>query len=120
LILLSGFYASLRSSEIVALTWSDLIFAEEGILLNIAFSKTNRAGIGSVKLLPKNEEKAICPVFYFTNNKKQLADSTGRLFRQFQSGKFIKTPLGKHSIAAVPQGIAAFLKLDSLQSYTGH
>ena len=61
LVLLAGFYAGLRSSEIVALTWSDLIFAGEGILLNIAFSKTDRAGVGSVKLLPKNEEKAFAP-----------------------------------------------------------
>ena len=51
----------------MALKWTDVIFAEEGILLMIRFSKTDRAGVGSTKLLPKLDDQAICPHFYFEN-----------------------------------------------------
>src|SRR5271167_497349 len=35
LILLAGYYGGLRGCELVALTWDDIIFAQEGVLLKI-------------------------------------------------------------------------------------
>lgn len=69
LIMLCGFYGGLRSCELASLMWGDVTFAQEGILINIAFSKTDRAGIGALKLLPKLNEDAICLVFYFGKYK---------------------------------------------------
>jgi integrase len=70
LIMLCGFYGGLRSCELTALKWEDVTLSQEGVLINIAFSKTDRAGIGALKLLPKLEEEAICPVHYFNKYKQ--------------------------------------------------
>jgi integrase len=119
-ILVTGFYAGLRSSELVALTWEDIVFSEGGILVNIRYSKTDRAGVGSVKLLPKLDEEAICPIYYFSKYKEVVQEATGRLFKKFFNGKFINVPIGKNKIAGVPSDIATFLNLENPKSYTGH
>jgi integrase len=120
LVLLCGYYAGLRSCEIVALTWEDIAFAQEGVLLAIRFSKTDRAGVGATKLLPKLEEDAICPVYYFEQYRQCAASTSGRLFCQFQNGKFTRSPMGKNTIAAIPCEVATFLALDFPRAYTGH
>jgi integrase len=117
---MTGFYGGLRSCEIVALCWEDLHFAGEGILVRIARSKTDQAGVGATKLLPKLPEDAVCPVFYFTKYRAGFAEQKGRLFRQFQNGKYINSPLGKNAIADVPRQIATFLRLENPARYTGH
>ena len=119
LVVLAGFYGGLRGCELVALTWEDLSFSQDGILLRIAFSKTDRAGVGVVKLLPKLQEKEICPVHYFTVYKQNCIPK-GRLFCQFRNGKFTKMPLGKTVIANVPRIVATFLELENPSAYTGH
>jgi integrase len=120
LILLAGYYGGLRGCELVALTWEDLTFAHEGILLRIGQSKTDRAGIGSVKLLPKLDEDFICPVYYFTLYKSLVSATTGRLFCQFRHGKVTKMPYGKTKVSEVPKAVASFLGLPSPSAYTGH
>jgi integrase len=119
LVVLAGFYGGLRGCELVALTWKDLTFVQEGILLRIAQSKTDRAGVGVVKLLPKLEEDAICPLYYFTLYK-ELCSAEGRLFCQFRNGKFTKMPLGKSTIAKIPRIVATFLGIENPSAYTGH
>lgn len=120
LVAITGYYGGLRSCELVALCWEDINFAQEGILVRIVRSKTDQAGVGATKLLPKLTEEALCPVFYYTKYKEHFSELTGRLFRQFQLGKFIKSPFGKNMIAAVPREIALFLGLESPNLYTGH
>lgn len=117
---MTGFYCGLRSCELVALYWEDLNFAQEGILVQIKKSKTDQAGVGATKLMPKLPEEAICPVYYYTKYREHFTELTGRLFRQFQGGKFIKSPLGKNAIASVPREVAMFLGLSNPHLYTGH
>lgn len=120
LVLLVGFYGGLRGCEIVALTWEDLSFGKDGISIKIASSKTDRAGVGATKLLPKMDDETICPVIYFTKYRNLISNPTGRLFCQYRNGKFIKTPVGKNKISEIPKIIAAFLGLPNPSSYTGH
>jgi integrase len=120
LALLTGFYGGMRCCEIVALTWEDVVFAQEGILLTIRYSKTDRAGIGATKLLPALEEKALSSLFYFSLYKEQVADRMGRLFRNFANDKFTKSPIGKNAITTFPRKITEFLDLPNPESYTGH
>lgn len=120
IILLAGYYGGLRGCELVALTWEDLTFPQEGILLRIKHSKTDRAGIGSVKLLPKLDEEAVCHVFYFNLYKSLVAITTERLFCQYRNGKFTKMPYGKTKVSEVPKIVASFLGLANPAEYTGH
>jgi integrase len=120
LVTLTGFYDGLRSCELVALTWADISMAAEGVLVNIAKSKTDQAGVGAVKLLPSNQEPLLCPLKYYTMYKSLVPATEGRLFLRFQDGKFIKAPIGKTMIAGVPRVIATFLGLENPHLYTGH
>lgn len=120
LVLLIGFYGGMRCCEIVSLMWEDVVFASEGILIMIRFSKTDRAGVGATKLLPKLEEKAVCPHFYFTVYRDAVADRNGRLFRHYTNGKFTKAPIGKNVISSIPATIARFLGFENPSTYTGH
>jgi hypothetical protein len=52
--------------------------------------------------------------------KGQISSPSGRLFCQFQNGKFIKTPLDKNLIASAPEAIATFLGLENPKLYMGH
>jgi len=120
LVVLTGFYGGLRSCELVALIWSDIVFSAEGVLVNISRSKTDQAGVGTVKLLPTNQEEALCPLRYYTIYKSLVPSTDGRVFLRFQAGKFTRAPLGKTTIAAIPRKVAIFLGLDNAYSYTGH
>ena len=120
LIAMTGFYGGLRSSEIVVLCWTDVCFAEEGVLITIRKSKTDQAGVGATKLLPKLPDDALCPVFYYKKYKEEVKDLTGRLFKQYHNGKFINLPVGKQLVSDTPKHIALFLGLDNPHGYTGH
>jgi integrase len=120
LILLAGYYGGLRGCELVALTWDDITFAQEGVLLKIAKSKTDRAGVGAVKLLPKLDEDLICPVYYFTLYKSLVVNADGRLFCQFRNGKATRMVYGKTKVSAVPKIVATFIGLQNPEAYTGH
>jgi integrase len=120
LVTLTGFYGGLRTCELTALTWEDIVFAEEGVLVKIKTSKTDCAGVGALKLLPKQDEKELCALNYFSIYKNLVPKTTGRLFCQFQNGKFINAPFGKNTIANIPQIVATFLGLKNPKLYMGH
>jgi integrase len=118
LVTMTGFYGGLRSCEIVPLCWEDLHFTAVDLLVLVARSKTDQAGIGATKLLPKLPDDAVCPVFYFTKYRAAFVEPKGLLFRQFHNSKFINSPVGKNMIATVPQQIASFLGLENPSIYT--
>jgi integrase len=120
LVLLTGFYGGMRCCEIVALTWEDIVFSEEGVLVTIRFSKTDRGGIRATKLLLALEKRAVSSLHYFSIYRDLVADRSGRLFRNFSSGNFTRAPIGKNTIATIPQMIAKFLGLTDPKLYTGH
>jgi len=61
-LLLIGWTAALRRSELVALEVGDLAFEPEGVVLTIRRSKTDREGAGSTVAVPLGGEEATCPV----------------------------------------------------------
>lgn len=66
LVMLTGFYGGLCSCELVALTWADIVFTPDGVLVNTTRSKTDQAGVGAVKLLPVSHDPALCPLAYYS------------------------------------------------------
>ena len=52
LFVLCSYYAALRTSEAVDLKMSDVNIAPEGLFLSIWRKKTDKAGVGEVKLIP--------------------------------------------------------------------
>ncbi len=61
-LILLGFSGGFRRSELVNLDYDDLEFVDEGLKIFIKKSKTDQAGIGSVKAIPYFSNKEYCPV----------------------------------------------------------
>jgi integrase len=61
-LLLVGWTAALRRSELVALDVADLGFEPEGVVLTIRRSKTDQDAAGATVAVPFGEEEATCPV----------------------------------------------------------
>jgi site-specific recombinase XerD len=61
-LILLGFSGGFRRSELVNLDYDDLEFVDEGLKIFIKKSKTDQAGIGSIKAIPYFSNKEYCPV----------------------------------------------------------
>lgn len=61
-LLLTGFAAALRRSELVALTTADVAFGAQGLTLTIRKSKTDQEGQGRLIGIPPARDPAHCPV----------------------------------------------------------
>lgn len=62
-LLLIGFTAALRRSEVAAIRFEDLEFVEDkGLLLTLAQSKTDQEGKGQTLAIPQSKDPALCPV----------------------------------------------------------
>ena len=57
-----GFSGGFRRSELVNLDYDDLEFVDEGLKIFIKRSKTDQAGIGSIKAIPYFNNEEYCPV----------------------------------------------------------
>ena len=83
-IILLGFTAALRRSEIVNLQRDDLVEREEGFEVIVRFSKTDQEGEGYIKTVPYGSDLQTCPVKALKDwiaelNKSGIAE--GSLFR---------------------------------------
>ncbi len=95
-ILLLGFAAALRRSEIVALNVEDLEFDERGLTLYIRRSKTDQDGQGAGIAIPLAPEACICAVVavrQWLAHAQIEADLAGPLFRSFALPRGRNAPL---------------------------
>lgn len=61
-LLLAGWCAGLRRSELAGLTWGDLLPDPDGLVIVLRKSKTDQVGAGRQVGLATEPERAICPV----------------------------------------------------------
>lgn len=67
-LLVFGWFSAMRRSEIVALTWDDISFIKEGILITIRKSKTDKFSEGQKIAILKRKD--ICPIKILKEWKK--------------------------------------------------
>ena len=86
-LLLVGFVAALRRSELVALDVTDLVAHPNGLVIQLARSKTNQRGdTDEIVVLPRGTNPRRCPVTTL-NAWTEAADMTeGPLFRPVSKG----------------------------------
>jgi integrase len=61
-LLLVGFAAALRRSELVALDVADVAFVPEGMILTLRRAKTDQEGQGAETAIPFGSAERTCPV----------------------------------------------------------
>lgn len=112
--LLIGWAAALRRSELVALTRDDVTDHELGISLMIRKSKTDQRGVGDTVFVPRAKSKDRCPVLALHAWLELAEISTGALFRQVSRHDCL---VGERGLT--PQAVAQVVKRAVCSAY-GH
>jgi integrase len=79
-LLLLGFGAALRRSELVALDVEDLELVPAGVLLQVRRSKTDQEGQGRTVAVPRSLHPEVCPVVALERWLQTARISTGAIF----------------------------------------
>ena len=116
-LILLGFAAALRRSELVDLKVNDVARHPKGIVVTLRRSKTDQAGAGIAKAVPHGHKlKAVAALDAWLAAAKI---SDGPLFRGVRAGAAFATPLCDRQVARIVQKRAAQIGLDP-SSVAGH
>lgn len=119
-ILLLGFGAALRRSEIVSLTVNDISRHSNGLIIKIGQSKTDQTGASQTVAIPYAPRKNICPVTALTDWLTAAQIKQGHIFRAFMRGEKLKDgKMCDKDIALIIKHYCAIVGLDATQ-YSGH
>ena len=124
LVALLVIYGGLRKSEAVELLWEDIQNEANKLKVTIKVSKTDQSEQGFIYFAIGNQNKKLCPVYYFQMYKPLVnnpAPNT-RLIRQHHNTKdsYTLQPRGKDWFSKIGITIATFLKLKGPDTYTFH
>jgi site-specific recombinase XerD len=98
-IILVGFAAALRRSELVALDVADLVVNDRGLEISIRRSKTARETEGAVVPVARGKMRAVCPVAAWTDWLAAAGLTAGPAFRRIDRHGHLHSRL---TAAAVP------------------
>lgn len=118
-LLLLGFCAALRRSELAAVRVEDLEFTAQGIILTIPRSKTDQTGQGRRIGIPRGRGR-ICPVGSVGLWLQQSSIESGALFRAVTKGGILSgNALSDRAIADIIKHYAGKAGLNP-ERYSGH
>ena len=117
-LLLIGFAAALRRSELVALTLDDVDVVPEGLRITIRRSKGDQEGAGAVLAVGRTGT-ATCPVEAFQAWVSAAGIKAGRVFRSLNRHGHLGEKLSTNAVAEIVQRRAALAGLDA-QAFAGH
>jgi site-specific recombinase XerD len=119
-LLLLGFAAALRRSELVGLDAGDLRFEREGVILRLRRSKTDQQAQGIEVAVLYGSDPATCPVRALQAWLDESGITEGPLFRGMtRHGNVRSTRLTERIVAAIVKQYAEWAGLDPSE-YGGH
>jgi len=117
-ILLLGFGAALRRSELAALLIDDIEEVDGGLRVSIRKSKTDQEGAGEI--VPVARGMKACPVEAVMAWVEAAGITSGPLFRMMRrGGKVTASPLSPHSVGKIVKKYAALAGFKA-QDFGGH
>lgn len=132
-LLVLGFATGCRRSEIAALNLTDVAFEEEGVVVTVRKSKTDKDAHGRQPKLIAGNHPETCPIRTLQAWIDVLAAkgiTTGPLFRRIdRHGNLGRAPHGRgdpqgrltgHGVALVVRRAAQRAGVDSASAFTGH
>jgi len=117
-LILLGFAAALRRSELVALDVQHLQFVNEGLIVHQQRSKTDQQGEGRKIAVPWGRTAA-CPVKAVQHWLEHLGITSGAIFRSVSKGGAVGERLTAQSVALVLKSYAKAAGLDATE-ISGH
>jgi integrase len=119
-LLLVGFAAALRRSELVALDAADLRPVPEGLVLTLRHSKTDPDGAGTEIALPHGQHNLTCPVRALTAWREAAGIASGAVFVSVtKGGRATATRLSDRDVARAVKAAVAAAGYDPA-SFAGH
>lgn len=119
-LLLIGFGAAMRRSELVALDLDDVSVTDAGVRVLIRFSKTDQAGAGEEVGIHRSGDPGLCPVVALEAWLRLRGPQAGPLFRQVtRGGKVCPGRLSDRGVARAVKSAARTIGLDPAR-YSGH
>jgi len=121
-LLLIGFGAALRRSELVALAIGDVERQSRGLMINVRRSKTDQRGEGALIAVAAADDPALSPTLAFDRWMaiRGTTDQEAPLFCPIhKSGKPIHRPLTDQVVALIVKETAKSVGLDPTR-YSGH
>jgi site-specific recombinase XerD len=118
-LLLVGFAAALRRSELVVLDVDDLAEREDGLVVTVRRSKTDQEGAGEQIGVPHGAKAETCPVTSLARWLKVSGIGSGPVFRSVARDGRIGDRLSDRAVALVVKRTAAAAGLDPAQ-FAGH
>lgn len=119
-LLLIGFGAALRRSELAALLVRDIRFENDSIKVTITRSKTDQAGVGQTLTVMKARDARYCVAAALRDWYDAASLTGGPVFRAIhRTGSVGSSPLSGHTIAIVIKQCADRAGFDSA-NYSGH
>jgi len=116
-LMLLGFAAALRRSELVALDVTDLEFTDRGVIVAIRASKTDQDGEGAFVAVPNGRK--LKPVAALRAWLEAAVIAEGPVFRSIDKGGRIGSRLTDRSVATIVKHYAAAAGFDDA-IYSGH
>ena len=90
-LLLLGFFGALRRTELVTLTWAQVHFVSDGMILTFTRSKTDQVGEGSQCVIPFGDDRR-CPVRALLHWRQVSGVWDGAVFRRLSKTESVLTP----------------------------
>jgi site-specific recombinase XerD len=100
-LLLLGFAAALRRSELVALDVSDVVECDDGLVVTVRRSKTDQQGNGRQIPVPFGSDRNTCPVRAFRAWLAASGITAGPLFVSVKYRRCTGTRLGGRDVARI-------------------
>jgi len=117
-VLLIGFCAALRRSELCRIRHEDLQFTAEGLILTLPRSKTDQTGEGRKIGIPHGRGK-VCPVQTLKDWLAQSGVTEGYIFRAVDGGKVTASHLSDRSICNIVKSRVGLVGLNAAL-YSSH
>lgn len=118
-LILLGFAAALRRSELAALDYADIEFVREGLVVYLRRSKTDQEGVGRKIGVPWGRTSA-CPVKAVEKWFEASQITSGPVFRAINRGGGIgESQLSAQSVALILKGYAKGIGLNPV-NISGH
>ena len=119
-LLLIGFGAALRRSELVALDLADIEVVAQGLVVTLRRSKTDQGGHGALLAIHRASTPELCPVRAFEAWCAFRGDAAGPLFTRIRKGGQVTAArLSDQTVARTIKHAATLLGLSS-KDFSGH
>jgi integrase len=119
-LLLIGFAAALRRSELVALDVADVVFEREGMILTLRRAKTDQEGKGTEIAIPFGASERTCPVLTLKAWLEASSIEQGAIFRSVsRHGLLGQARLSDRDVARVVKATVEAAGYDP-DSFGGH